>query len=323
MSLRGIKAWVDACLESSIGLRTLNERVEQMVDLVVPWQKKTLEEVPPVVHVDGIWLTLMKETGEVKRDRLGRSRAVKTGQKVPLLVAQGVWPASGRRDVVAWVLGSGEDEKSWEGLLTQMWERGISPERGFCLLVGDGSAGLEQARSTVFWDVLFQRCVFHKLRNIYRDIVVPDSLEGKAARAYRRRIIRSARRIWQAPIEEEARRRHTRFCTKWEEAQPQAIATARRDFEATLTFYRVQAVATSRGEHWPAQRLRTTASLEREFRAVRRRIDEATLFHSSSGLAATFHQLLIRRSVLQDDYTLPGAWHIDLERSLAALNHIS
>jgi transposase-like protein len=322
MSLRWIKACLDARLKSSVGLRMLNERVRQMAQLVVPWQQRYLEDVPPVVRVDGIWLPLMTRTGEVRKDRLGRKRAVKTGEKVPVLVAQGVWPASGRQEVVAWELGSAEDEESWEALLTQMWKQGISPERGFRLLVGDGSTGLEQARRTVYWDVPFQRCIFHKLRNIWRDIVVPDQLEGKQARAYKRRLIHGAARIWYAPDEQEARRRQHLFCCEWEEAQPAVVATVRRDFEATLVFYRIQAEAASRGETWPARRLRTTAPLEREFRAVRRRVRSATLFHSPSGLAATFHQLFIRRAAHRDADTLPGTWCVDLERSLAALDHI-
>jgi hypothetical protein len=60
-----------------LGLRTLNDRVRQMGQLVVPWRQRPLEDVPPVVRVDGIWLTLMRDTGDVKEDRLGRKRAVK------------------------------------------------------------------------------------------------------------------------------------------------------------------------------------------------------------------------------------------------------
>jgi transposase-like protein len=225
--------------------------------------------------------------------------------------------------VVAWVLGSAEDEEGWQALLTQMWERGMSPEQGFRLLVGDGAAGLMQARRTVYRDVPSQRCVFHKLRNIWRGTVVPDHVEGEAARAYRRRFIRGVARIWYTPDEQEARRRQSRFRRKWEEAQSAAVATTRRHFEATLVFYRIQTEAAKGGETWPARRLRTTAALEREFRAVRRRVDGATLFHSPSGLAATFHQLLVRRGAHQDAGALPGTWPLHLERSLAALNHIS
>ena len=192
------------------------------------------------------------------------------------------------------------------------------PERGLCLLVGDGSAGLEEARHTVYWDVPFQRCIFHKLRNIWGDIVVPEGVEGKAARAYKRRFIRSAARIWQAPTEKEAQCRQRQFCRKWEARQPMAIATLRRDFEATLIFYRVQVTATLNGAVWPAHRLRTISPLEREFRAFRRRFCEATLFHSPSGLEAVVHQLLARRTTARAN-PLSLTWQLTLERSLAHL----
>ena len=101
-----------------------------------------------------------------------------------------------------------------------------------------------------------------------------------------------------------------------------AVATIRRDFDATLVFYAAQAAAALRGQVWPARRLRTTSPLEREFRAVRRRVANAVLFHSPSGLAAVFHQLLVRRSVRQTGAP-PGAWQLHLERALAEVSRIS
>jgi transposase-like protein len=322
MSLRWIKEWMDVRLGSSVGLRTLNRCVRQLARLVHPWQQQPVDAVPPVVRVDGIWVTLMEPTEAVKGDRLSRQRQVKRAHKVPVLVAQGVWPSSGRQEIVAWVLGRAEDEDSWEALLTQMWQRGICPERGLRLLVGDGSVGLEAARRTVYWDVPYQRCVFHKLRNIWRALLVPEGLEGRAARAYKRRFIRSAARIWQAPDEKHARRLQRRFCRKWEAAQPLAIATLRRDFDATLTFYRIQAAAARRGQRWPARQLRTTSPLEREFRSCRRRMDAAVLFHSASGLAAVIHQWLTQRAARRANAP-PLHWHLSLERALGKVPGIS
>jgi transposase-like protein len=320
-SLRQIKEQLDERLRSSVGLRTINERVQQIARLVSHWRSSTVVSVPPVVRVDGIWLPVMRPTGRFKHDRLGRYRAVKQSEKVPILVAQGVWPASGEQQIVAWVLGEAEDEASWEALLTQMWQRGITPETGLCLLVADGAAGLEAARHTVYWDVPFQRCVFHKLRNLRDAIEPPPDLDSKAARAYRRRFLSQAARIWRAPHAEEARCRYATFCQDWAAQQPDAVAALCRDFDQTLTFYHVRAAARQRGEHWPVRLLRTTSPLERELRFYRRRFDQATLFHSFFGVAAVMHSLSFRRRAGSN--SLPLQWHHSLERALASSSGIS
>jgi hypothetical protein len=100
MSLRWLKRWLDRLLDSSVGLRTLNERVRRMAWLVPRWQRQVLDDVPPVVRLDGLWITLMIDTGRQEKDGLGRHRAVKRAQKVPMLVAQGVWPEGGRQELV-------------------------------------------------------------------------------------------------------------------------------------------------------------------------------------------------------------------------------
>lgn len=151
MSLRWIKACLDARLGSSVGLRTLNQRVREMARLVTHWRGQEVDDVPPVVNLDGIWGTVMEPTWQVKQDRLGRKPEVKRGHRKPVLVAQGIWPDSGLKKVVGWVAGRAEDQESWEALLTQLYERGIVPERGLRLFVGDGSLGLKEARQTVFW----------------------------------------------------------------------------------------------------------------------------------------------------------------------------
>jgi putative transposase len=318
MSLRQTKARIDALLQSSVGLRTLNKRIHAMAQLVPEWRQRPLDEVPPVVRVDGIWLTLMKDTGEKQTDTLGRERAVKCKQKVPVLVAQGVWPGRGEQAVVAWVVGHKEDEQSWEALLTQMYQRGICPAGGLQLLVVDGTGAFDSARRTVYWDVPVQRCVFHKLQNIRRDLVVPEELSAKAASAYRRRFTSSVCRIWKANSEQEARRRQRQVCDRWQERQPLAIATLSRDFDATLTFYRIRSRAAQDGEEWPPQYLRTTSHLEREMRAIRRRLASAVVFHSSQGLEAVVHQLTVRRAAEREGAP-PGSWQQLLERQLGAL----
>jgi transposase-like protein len=224
-------------------------------------------EVPPVVRLDGIWITVMFPSGQVRRDRMGRKRRVKQARKVPILAAQGVWPVSGR-------------------ILEQLDALGLTPQNGLALLVGDGSPGLWAAYQNRYWSIPLQRCVFHKLKNIAQAYRPPQGLDRQTAKQQRLHFIRRAARIWQAEDETQARQRFKSFCQRWHAHQPQAIETLSRDFEETLAFYAVQQRAADQGQNWPAHLLRTTSQLERTFREFRRRYRSAVLFHSDRGAQA-------------------------------------
>lgn len=296
LSYRQIKVDLDQRLASSVGLRTLNRQVLVLGAQAgsFPWLMKG--EAPPVVRVDGIWLTVMFTTGEIKMDRLGRRRLVKRAKKVPILAAQGVWPTTGRTQLLAWRRAEGEDAASWQTFLEGLYEAGLTPANGLTLLVSDGGTGFRAAYENVYWQVPLQRCVFHKLRNLAQALQLPAGLDRQAVHQYRTDFLRAAARIWQAPDESEARQCFLAFCETWQSQQAKAVQTLQRDFDATLTFYAIQEQAMRRGEHWPAHRLRTTSPLERMFREFRQRYRKAVLFHSVTGLQAVTAQLAHRFS---------------------------
>jgi transposase-like protein len=286
LSYRQIKAELDERLGHSVGLRTLNQQVLDPAGQPKPGLAFAVGEAPPVVRLDGIWITVMFPTGQVRKDRLGRLRSVKQARKVPILAAQGVWPVSGRTRLLAWTLAEGEDSISWEQFLDQLDALGISPMNGLALLVGGGSPGLWVAYQNRYWRVPMQRCVFHKLQNIAGAFHPPAGVDRKTARQQRRQFLRNAAQIWQAEDPSEAQDRYQRFCQQWRTVQAQAVATLTRDFEETLTFYTVQQQAAERGEAWPSHLLRTTSQLERSFRTFRHRYRSAVLFHSTQGAEA-------------------------------------
>jgi hypothetical protein len=127
LSYRQLKAKLDERLGHSVGLRSLNQRVLGAVETSPPGPVFEAGEGPPVVRLDGIWITVMVPTGEKRRDRLGRLRPVKTARNVPILAAQGVWPASGRTRLIAWTQAEGEDTLSWEQFLEQLDACGLTP----------------------------------------------------------------------------------------------------------------------------------------------------------------------------------------------------
>lgn len=296
LSYRQIKVAVDERLSSSVGLRSLNQWVLAKGSEAGSFPLLKKGEVPPVVRVDGIWITVMFATGETQTDRMGRKRPVKRAKKVPILAAQGVWPATGRTQLLAWMHAEGEDSASWQTFLEALDAAGMTPENGLRLLVADGGKGFRAAYENRYWQVPLQRCVFHKLRNLAQAIHVPAEGDRQAGHELRTQFLRSAARIWQAPEEAEARQLYRAFCETWQSQQAKAIRSLARDFEETLTFYAVQEQAAQRGEHWPAHALRTTSPLERMFREFRQRYRKAILFHSVTGLQAVTAQLAARFS---------------------------
>ena len=290
LSLRWIKAKEDAKLGGSLGLRTINKRVQQAGAGRELWLQRTLSSFPPVVEVDGVWITLMKKTGEKRKDRIGRLRPVKMGQRSVVLFARGCWPKSGEHSLLTWLVAEKESEESWGDLLFAVKQLKLRTPGRWDLLIGDGASGLEAARQIYCPDVPLQRCIFHKLRNLLRDLTVPETMDRLSARTYRRTILDEARLIWQADGEPQAWQRYHAFCQKWNDSQSKAVRTLQRDFERTLTFFQVQTLAQEQGEDWPIIHLRTTSHLERENRNFRRRFRQAVLFHSLDGLEATVFQ---------------------------------
>lgn len=314
MSLRRIKAQRDELIGRSLGLRTINERVQEAVKGLPLWRETKLGDPPPVVRMDGIWVTLMKATGAQKKDKLGRHRQVKTGKRIPILVAQGVWPASGRQEVIAWVVADGEDQEGWGQLVFQLKQKGVYLQ-DLQLLIADGSSGLEALRQRQFPEVPFQRCIFHKLKNLWRALKEPEGLDREQIRDYKLKFVRQAAYIWEAKDECDACRRLRTFVQTWQASQPKAAAMLNDGFDQTVTYYRVQEQAAQKGEVWPAQLLRTTSQLERENRSIRRRMDEAVLFHSETGLSAC---LYLNQVFCQSMRTspMPGKWSHLIERQI-------
>src|SRR5438270_10321841 len=81
--------WSEA-VGSSIGLRTLNERINQLAPLLSQAHQTRITQVPAVIQFDGIWLRLQIPTGSMKTDRRQRWRQQRKGKRKVQLVALGL-----------------------------------------------------------------------------------------------------------------------------------------------------------------------------------------------------------------------------------------
>ena len=69
-------------MEGSVGLRTINERIKQIEPLLLQAHREPITDVPTVVQLDGIWLTIQSQSEKEKPDRGIRRRKARKGQRV-------------------------------------------------------------------------------------------------------------------------------------------------------------------------------------------------------------------------------------------------
>jgi Transposase, Mutator family len=133
-SLRQMSEQWSAVLGSSVGLRTINERINQLEPLLQQARSEPITDVPAVVQFDGIWLRVQTQAETVKLDKRGRKRKKRKGKKVVLLVALGLWTdGSGKREILDWQVADGESKAAWEPDVASV--------------VGTGSTSRERAAS--------------------------------------------------------------------------------------------------------------------------------------------------------------------------------
>jgi transposase-like protein len=267
---------------------TLQRWVHDAAALATALRGEPFARIPPVVLLDGLWVKLMVATGARYHDKRGRDRPRVRRQKVPLLVAYGVDPATGERWLLDWEQGQGEDTASWQPLLERLEARGLRADAGLSLLVSDGSSGLEAAFGLVDLGpgVLRQRCIFHVLRTIRQEVRGERGLSREAKRARRRDVLHAATAIWQTKDPTTVRRAYQAFCQTWREREPEAVAALERVFDATLADLEARARAREHGETWAVEYVRTTSALERVNRALRQKARQVGPFQSARGLSA-------------------------------------
>ena len=150
----------------NVGLRTINERINQIEPCIEHMRASAFPTSPSVVQLDGIWVTIQSQEEKIKPDKRKRRRKQRTGKKIVILVALGLWE-DGRREILDWQLAPSEEHTHWEVLLNRLWTREVQPEKGLQMIVRDGSGGLGEAVALVYGSsVLDQRCIFHKLKNV-------------------------------------------------------------------------------------------------------------------------------------------------------------
>ena len=152
-------------------------------------------------------------------------------------------------------------------------------------LIHHNGSGLCAALRTVHF-AREQRCLFHKLRNIYNAIRLHQTLSPKQRRRRRGAIFKHFCAIWQAQHNATTLRHYLKVVRAYRDSQPLAVWTLRRDFRLTITYFELEQEFLT----WDRKHLRIASRLERHNRNIRTQARAAKAYHSEIGVIAMASQ---------------------------------
>ena len=194
-----------------------------------------------------------------------------TSDRPCLLVLVGA-RADGTKELVAVGDGQRESKLSWQELLRDLKQRGLT--KAPKVAIGDGAHGFWAALEEEYSQTRGQRCWVHKTANVLDKL--PRSVQPSAKSRLHD--------IYLAPTRKAADQAWKNFMDLYEKKYPKACQCLVKDQEALFTFYDFPA------EHWT--HLRTTNPIESTFATVRHRTRQTKGNGSRQATLAMVFQLL-------------------------------
>jgi putative transposase len=230
---------------------TVVSRVAKSLDgAVEAFHRRPLKKRYRFLVFDGVVLKRRSGAGSVKR---------------VVLVALGITP-EGKKEVIDFLITSGESQSCWEEFLNDLYCRGVSGEE-IEMVITDGGKGLLAALPLVYPRSVIQRCWAHKSRNVLTYVRKTDWEAVKS----------DLHKISYALSLGKAQKALGRFCGRWVKRYPKAVKCLVADEEQLLSFFQIKDTSL-----W--SQIRTTNAIERRFREVRRRTRPMGVFSDRTSM---------------------------------------
>ena len=192
-----------------------------------------------------------------------------------VLVALGVGE-DGKRIVLGTSVALSEAEVHWRGFISSLLDRGM---RGVKMIVSDNHKGLKNALQASMPSVPWQRCQFHLQRNA--QAYVPKVTMKSAVAALLRQIFTASDRA-------DADQKLKDFVKKYEKSAPRLAEWAEENIPEGLTVFDLPEAH--------RKKMRTTNSIERLNKEIKRRTRVATLFPNEESLLRLVSAVLAETS---------------------------
>ena len=201
----------EAHLREVYGVTVSRELISKVTDVVADeiemWRNRPVDEVYPIVYVDGIRLQI-------------RDKGAVTVKVAHLVIGVDV---EGRKHALGCWIAETEGAKFWLSVLTQLRNRGL---RDILICCCDGLSGLPEAITTVFPNTVVQTCVVHVIRNAMKFVSYQD----------RKKVAAGMRAIYTAPSLEAAEVEFKNFETDFGQQYPGSVDVWRRAWNEFIPF---------------------------------------------------------------------------------------
>src|ERR1700691_4793167 len=236
ISTRQVGRVVATVTEEVVSAQTVSKLTRDLDNTVRQFHQARLEDNYAYLFLDGVSLRVRRPAGR---------------KRVQMLVAYGV-RRDGPRHLLAFLRSQGESQADWEGLLQDMYRRGLEGQQ-LELIGHHGCPALGAGSRTVCSPGRHQLCWAHKMRNILEKVRKADYDEVK----------RHAQAIYLAESRTQAEAAFRSFRSRWRKAYGPMVRQLERDLPELLSVCAFPAHL--------RKKLRTTNVIERCFVEVRRR----------------------------------------------------
>ena len=258
VSTRKVTKVTETLFGTEVSAATISNLSKDLDEEIAVWRDRPLEEAYPYLVVDAQYHKVREE-----------GRVINRG----VLTAVGV-SETGHRRLLDFLIADSESELSWTELFRRLRRRGL---KGVILVVSDDHSGLTAAITRCFDGARWQRCQFHFMRNVHKDVRKRDQAE----------VTDLLRWVYEARNEKDARARLASAVEQMSDRWPEVAEKLELEGEQTVAVYDLP-----RSHH---RRLRTTNGLERFHEELRRRSRVVRIYPNRAALARLMGALIIEQ----------------------------
>ena len=254
----------------------ISKVTDAVIEQVVEWQARPLDEVYPIVYLDCIVV-------KIRQDKTVINKAIYLALGVNL---------EGHKDLLGLWISENEGAKFWLNVLTELQNRGVKDILIACV---DGLKGFPDAISTAFPQTQIQLCIVHMVRNSMKYVMWKDY----------KMVTAGLKQIYQSATEEEALLALDQFAATWDEKYPQISKSWRTHWANLNTLFR-----------YPAdirKAIYTTNAIESLNSVIRKAIKKRKLFPTDDAAKKVIYLAITEAS---KKWRMPiRNWHVVGRRS--------